>query len=251
MNKPDTLQRNRRRIPALPFVLINMGMTADGKIATPDGSVSSFGSEIDHERLLDLRATADAVMSGARTVDLHSVDLGPGGARHRRRRLRNGLDEYNQRIVVSGSASLDPEAAIFQTDFSPITVLTSDNAPRRRIARLKEAGAEIASFGRGEIDLRRALQWLRTTRGVKRLLCEGGGVLNDAMLRANLVHEVHLTICPVVLGGRSAATICDGWGFQRLHDARRFALHSRKQIGDELFCVYRAIKDVPNDAASE
>ncbi len=223
-----------------PYVLINMGMTADGKIATADGALSSFGSRKDHDHLLDLRATVDAVMSGARTVDAHSVDLGPGGPRHRRLRLRNGLAEYNLRIVVSGSASLDPQAAIFQANFSPIIILAAENAPERRIARLEKVGAAIAQFGNSEVDLARALKWLHKQHGVRRLLCEGGGKLNDAMLRAGLVDEVHLTICPIVLGGRDASTISDGLGFQRLGDARQFKLHSRRRVGDELFCVYRA-----------
>ena len=61
---------------ARPFVLINMAMTADGRIATANRAVSSFGSERDHEHLLELRATADAVMCGARTVESSVVTLG-------------------------------------------------------------------------------------------------------------------------------------------------------------------------------
>ncbi len=231
--------RNPAANPNRPFVLINMGMTADGKIATPDRSVSTFGSAADHEHLLELRATVDAVMSGARTVDSHAVDLGPGGARFRRQRLRNGLSEYNLRVVVSGSASLDPGASIFDSSFSPIIALTSKNAPIRRLARLRKAGAEIAQFGEREVDLRQVLRWLRKDRDVERLLCEGGGELNDAMFRADLVDEVHLTVCPLILGGRNASTISDGVGFPRLPEARPFELRSRRQIGEELFCVYR------------
>ena len=51
-----------------PFVLMNMAMTADGKIATANRVVSSFGSRRDQEHLYELRATADAVMAGARTA---------------------------------------------------------------------------------------------------------------------------------------------------------------------------------------
>ena len=36
-----------------------MAMTADGKIATANRAVSSFGSARDREHLLELRATAD------------------------------------------------------------------------------------------------------------------------------------------------------------------------------------------------
>src|SRR5437870_3231936 len=90
----------------LPFVLVNMAMTADGKIATANRAISSFASQHDHEHLLKLRATADAVMAGARTVDLNRVNMGTGPARFRRLRLKHGLAEFNLRIIVSRSGSI-------------------------------------------------------------------------------------------------------------------------------------------------
>ena len=80
-----------RPIIALPFVLVNMAMTADGKIATANRVVSSFSSRRDQKHLLELRATADAVMAGARTADLNAVNLGPGPAKYRHRRVRRSL----------------------------------------------------------------------------------------------------------------------------------------------------------------
>src|SRR5438445_7710482 len=107
----------------LPFVYINVATTADGKLAPANRRFVAFSSQRDQRLLLELRARADAVMAGARTVDLMPVNLGPGPARYRRARLRNGLAEYNQRIVVSGSGTLDPRAEIFRHRFSPIIVL--------------------------------------------------------------------------------------------------------------------------------
>src|SRR5262245_30288590 len=92
---------------SLPFIFINMAITADGKIATANRAVSSFGSRRDKEHLFELRATADAVMAGARTVDLNPVNLGPGPAKYRRLRLQSGLAEYNLRIIVSRSGSVN------------------------------------------------------------------------------------------------------------------------------------------------
>src|SRR5437763_3406228 len=90
---------------ARPFVRINVAMTADGKLAPANRIFVPFGSQRDRELLLKLRSEADAVISGARTVDLSAINLGPGGARFRRRRLRQGLSEYNLRVVVSGSGT--------------------------------------------------------------------------------------------------------------------------------------------------
>ena len=102
-----------------------MAMTADGKIATANRAVTSFGSAHDLDHLYELRATADAVMCGARTVELSQSILGPGGEKFRRRRLKHGLAEFNLRVIVSGSGSIDPGAAIFKKKFSPLIVLTT------------------------------------------------------------------------------------------------------------------------------
>src|ERR1041385_2841873 len=112
-------------INRLPFTFLNLAMTADGKIAPPSRTFWTFSSRRDREHMMELRATADALMSGARTVDLNPVTLGTGGAKYRALRKKRGLPEYNLRVIVSGSGSIDPRAKIFQKRFSPILILTT------------------------------------------------------------------------------------------------------------------------------
>jgi len=226
-----------------PFVLINMAMTADGKIATANRAVSSFGSKRDHDHLLELRATADAVMCGARTADLNEINLGPGPERFRARRRKHGLAEFNLRILVSGGGSVRPRAEVFKHRFSPIIILTTGRMPAAARRELEARGATIKICGRKEINFRAALRWLQARWKVKRLLCEGGGELNDALFRAGLVDELHLTVCPKIFGGRHAPTIADGAGFPRLADAAPFKLRSARRVRDELFLVYVAAPD--------
>jgi riboflavin-specific deaminase-like protein len=248
---------SRRR---LPFVLMNMSMTADGKIATANRAVSSFGSRRDHAHLLELRATADAVMCGARTADLNEITLGPGGAKFRRARLKRGLAEFNLRVIVSGSGSINPRARIFSLSpsdgeragvrgrrvidrtKSPIIILTTAKAGTRKLKQLRAVADEVKVFGKTGLNLRAALAWLRRQWNVKRLVCEGGGELNDAMFRAGLVDELHITLCPRIIGGRNAPTIADGTGFQKLARAAQLQLESARRVGDELFLVYRKCK---------
>jgi riboflavin-specific deaminase-like protein len=219
----------------LPHVLVNMAMTADGKIATANRAVSSFGSARDHEHLLELRATADAVMCGARTADLNQIKMGPGAEKFRKLRLKRGLSEYNLRIIVSGSGSINPRAEVFRHHFSPIIILTTQQAPAKRRRQLGGIANEVKLCGRSKINWLAALRWLRARWGVKRLLCEGGGELNGELFRAGLVDEVHLTICPKLFGGRAAPTIADGAGISRLSAAQSFRLISIRRVGDELF----------------
>ena len=109
----------------LPFVFINVATTVDGKLAPASRKFVPFSTRRDRELLLRLRAEADAVMAGARTIDLSPVNLGPGPAKYRRLRLKNRLAEYNLRVIVSGSGTVDPKAQIFRHHFSPIIVLAS------------------------------------------------------------------------------------------------------------------------------
>ncbi|MBM3882720.1 MAG: RibD family protein [Verrucomicrobia bacterium] len=223
----------------VPFVLVNMAMTADGKIATANGAVASFGSARDRAHLYELRATADAVMCGARTVAAGPILLGPGPAKYRRLRVRRRLAEYNLRVIVSGTGSLPASAAVFQKRFSPIVILTTERAGLATLRRWAQVADEVLVCGRREIDFPRALAWLRKRWQVRRLLCEGGGELNGALFAAGLVNELHLTICPWLLGGRRALTIADGVGVERLADATQLELKRRRRIGAELFCVYK------------
>lgn len=225
----------------LPFIFINMAITADGKIATANRSVSSFGSKRDKEHMLELRATADAVMAGARTVESGPITMGPGSVKFRRRRTRRGLTEYNLRIVTTRSGNLNPKAEIFKKKFSPVIVLVSERATEASIQKLKAETEHVKSFGKDDIDFRKAFQWLRKEWGVKRLLCEGGGDLNDALFRSGLVNELHLTICPKIFGGRTAPTIAEGTGVLKLADAAQLKLKSMKRVGDELFVVYECL----------
>ena len=243
MNRKFKLNSQRRRgRSSLPFVFVNFAMTADGKIAFADRTFVPFGSTRDREHMMELRATADAVMSGARTVDSGEVSMGTGGEKYRHIRQRRGLQKYNLRIIVSGSGSIDPDAHIFKMRFSPIIILTTQRAGARKVKQLRALANDVKICGEKEIDFAFALRWLRQEWNVKRLLCEGGGELHSALLRANVVDELHLTICPTVFGGHNAPTIADGRGSLSLMDATLLELKSLKRFADEVFLCFRVVK---------
>jgi 2,5-diamino-6-(ribosylamino)-4(3H)-pyrimidinone 5'-phosphate reductase len=231
-----------RKRTGLPFVFVNVAISADGKIASANRAVGSVSSKLDREHMMVLRAQADAVMSGARTVDLNPVTLGPGSEKYRKMRLQRGFTEYNLRIVVSGSGTLDPKAEIFKRHFSPIIILGSEQMPQRRLQLLQTVADEVKLFGADEIDFAAAFRWLKDKWKVKRLLCEGGGEVNGALFRADLVDEIHLTICPKIVGGRNAPTLADGENVLNLAAAKEFQIISAKRVGDEMFLIYRRSK---------
>jgi riboflavin-specific deaminase-like protein len=226
----------------LPFVYLNVATTADGKLAPANRHFIPFSSKRDQDLLIELRTRCDAVMAGARTVDSVPVNLGPGGKKYRQMRLKNGLAEYNLRVVVSGSGTLNPDAEIFKHRFSPLIILVAERAGKTRINRLKKLGAMVKTCGEKEIDFCHALRWLRKEWNVTRLLCEGGGEINGELFHQKLVDEIYLTLCPTILGGRNAPTMADGIGVENLDEATRLKLKARQRVGDELFLVYSVVR---------
>lgn len=224
---------------ARPFVFMNMAMTADGKIANANRRVASFGSARDQSHLYALRATADAVMCGARTADTGEVDLGVGAVHHRRLRLRNGLAESHLRVVVSGTGRLRLDTPMFAAAASPLLILTTAAAGRGRIEAMSRVANAVAVSPGRRVDWQAALAWLRRQWGVRRLLVEGGGELNAGLFGAGCVDELHLTICPWVFGGWMAPTIADGSGRRPLSEATTLRLERCRRIGAELFAVWR------------
>jgi len=227
----------------LPFVFSNFAMTADGKIAFTNHEFEPFSSERDREHMMELRATADAIICGAKTVEVTETILGNGGDKFRRLRLKKGLAEFPLRVIASGSGSIEPSAPIFKKRFSPVTVLTTERIPKSKLKALQAVADEVKIFGAKQIDFRAALIWLRKKWNVKRLLCEGGGEIHGALICANLLDELHLTICPKIFGGRTAPTIADGIGVEKLANAAQFQLKSLHREKGELFTVYKRRKN--------
>lgn len=238
MSRPPT-QKVTTKPAALPFVFINCAISADGKIAPATRRYAPFGSSRDEELLYALRATADAIICGARTIEQSATLLGNGPERFTRLRLRRGLSRHNLRVIVSGSGSIDPKAPIFEHRFSPILVLTTERAGRKRLGELSKVADAVRVCGEKEIEFRGALAWLRREWNVKRLLCEGGGEMNAALLQAGLVDEIFVTVCPFVFGGRTAPTLADGIGAERLADAIELEVKSSRRVGNEMFLCYR------------
>src|SRR5688572_19406608 len=115
---------------------MNGAVSADGKLALENRSLIQFSSKRDRKFVLQLRATADAVLCGADTVETFSIDLGADSMACRKERERKGLPAEPLRVVVSDDGKIDANARIFRNLVSPVIVLTTKLAFKRCAARL-------------------------------------------------------------------------------------------------------------------
>lgn len=91
----------------------------------------------------------------------------------------------------------------------PIVVVLTEQVSDAHLAGLRSDGVSYFFAGERELDLTYALEFLNRELGVKQLLVEGGGGNNGAFLRAGLIDEISLAICPVVDGAQGAPSVFD------------------------------------------
>ena len=91
----------------------------------------------------------------------------------------------------------------------PIVVVLTEAVSDAHLAGLRSEGVSYLFAGKSELDLALALDMLNRELGVKRLLLEGGGGANGAFLRAGLVDEFNLILCPAVDGAKGAPSVFD------------------------------------------
>jgi len=91
----------------------------------------------------------------------------------------------------------------------PIVAVLAESVSDSHLAGLRGEGVSYIFAGKSGIDLAATLDILNRELGVKRLLLEGGGGANGAFLRAGLVDELHLILCPAVDGAKGAPSVFD------------------------------------------
>lgn len=217
-------------MPPRPFVTANFAMTADGRISTRNFTPSNFSSKRDKRRLVKIRAACDAVLVGARTLASDTMTLGIPGVRGKNPPLR---------VIVSNSGRIAPALRVFKTPGAPIVIFTT----RKMSAKTREALAPVADIfihPTPTVDLPLTLAILRADYGVKRLVCEGGGSLLRSFAAADLLDELHLTICPLVFGGTAAPTLTGVPG-KFLPKSTQLRLVEMKHAGGECFTRWAVV----------
>lgn len=186
---------SRRAAEDLPAIAINMVTSVDGG-TTLDGRVGRLTGPADQELLRRLREEADAVLVGAATVraEGYSRLLRPE-VRERRERERGAAEPLL--VVVSRDANLGAASPALREAPGPLIFLTGEGAQlpegEREVLALRAPSAPSAP-----VTLRPLLARLHAEHGVERVICEGGGMLNGALLAEGVVGELFVAVSPLI-----------------------------------------------------
>lgn len=155
-----------------PWVELCMVASIDGTTAI-DGTSGGLGNPTDAAVLRALRASADVVIVGSTTAhaERYGAPRKPG-----------------QRIgVVTRTGNIDPELPLFASGSG--FLITTASAPSHGLPAIRS--------DHDDVDLADAL----TRLDASVVHAEGGPTLNAALLEADLVDEVNLTVAPHLVGG--------------------------------------------------
>jgi 2,5-diamino-6-(ribosylamino)-4(3H)-pyrimidinone 5'-phosphate reductase len=197
-----------------PFVFINVAMTADGKIDTFERKGSAISSKRDKERVDRLRAEADAVMVGGRTLLDEDPKLTVKSEALREERVNRGLTSNPMKVGVVSEARFDSHSKFLHEGEGRVVIFTTQRTSKDQLEFLRSQNAEVLVHAGERVDLHEMMHTLHEL-GVRRLMVEGGATLNFELIRLGLVDEVSAYVAPMIFGGESAPTLAAGSGLER------------------------------------
>lgn len=213
-------------------------MSADGKISDAHRTAARFPSAADKRHLETWVADADATLFGAATLRAYGTtalvkDTSLLAIRHRQQRPPQPIH-----IVCSPSGQLPPDIPFFRQPVPRWLLTTAAGSQGWQGQQQFERVWTAPHQGTEERFHWPTIFAELKTRRIHHLLIMGGGQLVADLMAHDLIDELRLTICPLIIGGQTAPTPCDGSGFS-LQDAPRLTLVGHKTIDDEVFLHYR------------
>ncbi|HJJ88968.1 MAG TPA: 2,5-diamino-6-(ribosylamino)-4(3H)-pyrimidinone 5'-phosphate reductase [Methanocorpusculum sp.] len=219
-----------------PYVIINIAMSADGKISTKEHRQTKISGEQDFARVDRLRSDCDAIMVGIGTVLADDSSLRLKNPNLIEERAAAGKEEQPMRIVVDSKARMPLDGDIFKKGTGKRVIFVSETAPKNRIEPLSEKAIVIPA-GDTKIDLNLALDKL-SEMGVKKLMVEGGGTLIWSFVSQKLFDEIRVFIGALIIGGAEAPTFVDGNGFTRTEEFTRLQLQNIEKIDEGVLITW-------------
>lgn len=188
-----------------PFVTLKLGMSLDGKIADGRRRSRWITGSASRREVQELRRRADAILVGAGTVLADDPSLLPKPAKGRR----------PFRVILDSRGKVPASVrALADADRSRTIMATTRLCPAQRLGEWKKRGAQVWILPRaaGRVSLPAVIKRLGKL-GILHVLCEGGGEVAEALLRARLVNAFVFYLAPRILGGHDSVGAVGGRGW--------------------------------------
>jgi 5-amino-6-(5-phosphoribosylamino)uracil reductase len=230
-----------------PHTTVVLAMSADGKIADARRSPPQFGSDRDYAHLEEQVSLADGVLFGGTTLRSGGTAMRVRQPHRLQYRRDAGKPEQPVQIVCSRSGSLDPDLRFFRQAVPRWLVTTSAGVAlwqdRKGFEQILNFEPPFETPSGAQLFQTQSIDWLAAfaefhRQGLERIAVLGGGELIATLLAHNLIDEIWLTVCPLLLGGNQSPTPVSGEGFLEA-TAPRLTLLSAETVNQEVYLHYQ------------
>ncbi|MBU0701747.1 bifunctional diaminohydroxyphosphoribosylaminopyrimidine deaminase/5-amino-6-(5-phosphoribosylamino)uracil reductase RibD [bacterium] len=200
----------------MPFVLIKVGMSLDGKIQGPEQWITNERSrQIVHK----MRSEYDAILVGKQTVLTDNPYLTS--------RIRGGKNPY--RIIVDSRLQIPIESNVFAAP-EMVIIATTPAAPADKLSILRKMGTRvvITSTVDRRVDILELMKQLGQME-ITSVIVEGGARINASFLSSGVVDKMALFISPQIFGKMDYLSVVEG-----LDAAIRLNNICVKRVGDDV-----------------
>lgn len=217
-----------------PYVLLSCAASIDGYIDDTGDARLILSNEADFDRVDEVRAGCDAILVGAATIRRDNPRLLVRSEKRRKDRMARGLTPTPVKVTITGRGDLDPAAQFFVAGDTEKIVYAASSALQETRERVSSKATIVD--GGDPVDLPRVLNDL-ASRGIGKLMVEGGGTMHTQFLTGGLADELHLVIAPFFVGdSRAPRFVGDGvFPWNRDHRAH---LVEAKPLGDVVLLRY-------------
>lgn len=213
----------------VPYVVMKYAMSADGKIATHTGASKWITSEEARKHVHLLRNQYKAIMAGIGTILADDPMLTC--------RIPDGTDPV--RIICDTNCRIPLDCKILKTASQVTTYIACHTCPEEKKQAIEQSGATIMKLplADGHIDLR-ALIIQSGEMDIDSILVEGGGTLNESLLKTHMVNALKVYVAPKIIGGRESKTPVEGMGVEVPDEAYSFTLTGTTSLGTDILLEY-------------
>jgi 5-amino-6-(5-phosphoribosylamino)uracil reductase len=229
-----------------PYTLLSCGVSLDGYLDSGSDQRLILSNDADLDRVDAVRASCDAILVGAATVRNDNPRLLVRSDARRELRAARGLPPTPAKVTVTRTGQLDPGARFFTEGDAERLVYCESSALVDARCRL---GAMATVLDGGQrVSMHRVSEDLHS-RGVRRLMVEGGGTIHTQFLTDGLADELQLVVAPFFVGHANARRFVDDGRFPWAPD-RPARLADVCRIGDVVLLRYALSSRFGADSAS-
>lgn len=207
---------------SLPFVIVKLACSLDGKIATKNFDSKWISSEKSRKIVQELRAKSDAILIGINTLKKDNPYLS----------VRKKILKKPIRVIVT--TNLDKINGNEKIFFDNNVLIAYNKGSKKKIKDFEKRKITLVKCPEKnkKIDMKFFLEYL-VKIGCNIVLVEGGGKIATDLLKRKLVDKLILFYCPKIIGG-DGRNMFEELGIDKISKSYNVKFKNIKKIGPDL-----------------